>query len=111
MWSYFKKEKKANARRAKSGASAFNWCLFIPKDLTISSGVFFSSIGPGIKDHKNGVLYIAPEKYMPKIKLSRLSSSIARKVILEYYGIYDHKPQVINDNFLGYQRRINEKNF
>ena len=88
MWSFFKKKSKKQQVLAPSDTkkAVCNWCLFIPKDLSISSGIFFSSIGPGIKDYKNGILYIAPQECMTKTKLSRLSPNIARKVILEYYG-------------------------
>jgi hypothetical protein len=85
MWSYFKK-KKEQVLPPQAKKVVCNWCLFIPKDLSISSGIFFSSLGPGIKDYKNGILYIAPQECMPKTKLSRLSPNTARKVILEYYG-------------------------
>ena len=86
MWSYFKKKKQVLVPpRAKEVVC--NWCLFIPKDSSMSPGIFFSSIGPGIKDCRNGILYIAPQGCMPKAKLSRLSPNIAGKIILEYYGI------------------------
>jgi hypothetical protein len=92
MWSYFKKKnKKEQVLPPPAKEAVYNWCLFIPKDLSISSGIFFSSLGPGIKDYKNGILYIAPQECMPKTKLSRLSPNIAGKIILEYYGIYDYK--------------------
>jgi len=97
MWSFFKKKSKEQQVLATPHAkkASYNWCLFIPKDSTISSGIFFSSIGPGIKDCRNGILYIAPQECMPKTTASRLSSNIARKVILGYYGIYDHSPHSI----------------
>jgi hypothetical protein len=88
MWCFFKKKSKEQQVLTPSNIkeTVCNWCLFIPKDSSISSGIFFSSLGPGIRDHKNGILYIAPQESMPKTKLSRLSPNIAGKVILEYYG-------------------------
>ena len=90
MWSYFKRSKKKDnrIRASESKKASINWCLFIPKDPSISAGVFFSSLSPGIKDCKNGVLYIAPQKSMPKVRLTRLSSYAAREAILEHYGVY-----------------------
>lgn len=99
MWNYFRKKEVPKTSPSKGKEDVFNWCLFIPKDLSISSGVFFSSIGPGIKDYKNGMLYIAPQKLMPKIKLARLSSHVAKKAILEYYGVCKHEPKKYNDSF------------
>jgi len=97
MWSYFKKKEKTKTSSCDNKKSSFNWCLFIPKDSDTSSGVFFSSIGPGVKDCQNGVLYIAPQESMPKVKLARLSSYVAKKAILEYYGIYEYRKNKHND--------------
>jgi len=102
MWGYFKKKTKEQQVLAppKAEEAACNWCLFIPKDLSISSGIFFSSMGPGIKDCEKGILYIAPQKAMPKIRLERLSSYIAKEAILEYYGVYKRDPQTNGEGFL-----------
>jgi len=99
MWNYFRNKKAPKTFPPKNKEDAFNWCLFIPKDLSLSSGVFFSTIGPGIKDCKNGMLYIAPQKLMPKIKLARLSSHVAKKAILEYYGVCKHGSRKYDNSF------------
>jgi hypothetical protein len=87
MWSYFKKKKRSGCLPAKDKASPFNWCLFIPKGLSKSSGIFFSSIGPGIKDCKHGVLYIMPEGYISNVNYKTLTAKMAENIILEYYGV------------------------
>lgn len=46
-------------------------------------------MGPGIKDCKNGVLYIACGDNMPKINLNRLTANAARRAILQEYGIVE----------------------
>ena len=55
-------------------------------------GLFFSSLRPGIKDCKNGILYVAPEDYMLEKAGRRPTAYNARNAILEYFGIpYEYK--------------------
>jgi len=61
-----------------------NWCLFISNS-SKEEGVFFSQLSPGIMDCPNGVLYIAPERSMPEIKISNLSTDLAKRCILKFY--------------------------
>ena len=87
MWNYFRSKKAPKTFPSKNKGDAFNWCLFIPKDSSLSSGIFFSSIGPGIKDCKSGVLYIMPEEYISNVNYKTLTARMAKNIILEYYGV------------------------
>ena len=86
MWSFFKKKSsKKDSKQIKR--HTFNWCLFVPNDSCSEFGVFFSSLGPGIKDCKKGVLYIMPENYVSSVNYKTLTASMAKNIVLEYYGV------------------------
>jgi len=95
MWKYFfKKPISAKPSKETIKNQKYNWCLFVSGNSKMSTkfGLFFSSLGPGIKDYKNGILYVAPEDYMLKEAGERPTAYNARNAILEYFGIpYEYK--------------------
>jgi len=95
LFSKIRKKPKPKVVEPIEKKPVYNHCLFVSGTSTLSTkfGVFYSSFGPGIKDCKNGVLYIAPEEYMIN-KVGRRSTAYSTKnAILEYYGIeYEYKP-------------------
>lgn len=92
MWSIIKKLIKG-ASEPEEVSKPVNWCLFIKGDGSQDSGVFYSTLNPGIKDCKNGILYIASGDRMPAI--SRLSSGAAKRAILDAYGVRCSKQKFI----------------
>ena len=109
MWNYFTSKFisiKTPEKKEKPKPKAHNYCLFVSDSSVLSTkfGVFYSSFAPGIKDHKNGILYIAPEEYMLR-KVGKWPTAYnARNAILEYYGIeYEYKTDssYFNDLWFG----------
>ena len=103
MWKYFSSKQisiKASKKKVETPVTKFNWCLFESSNPELGSGVFFSSLSPGIKDCNEGTLYIAPDDYMRSKKHMRLNNAHnARTAILEYYGIIiDYRPKMHNQS-------------
>lgn len=103
MWSYFSSKLapiKLAEKEAEKPAAKLNWCLFEANGTGSGSGIFFSSLEPGIKDYNGGILYVVPCEFMerkeevrPGVK-KRLTAHKARAAILEYYGIIvDYNPK------------------
>lgn len=64
--------------------TSLNWCLFISKNG--DSGIFFTNFGPGIKDYKNGILYVVPDKYIQRNCMRPSSAYYVGMTILKYFG-------------------------
>ena len=60
-----------------------NLCLYISRDNGL--GIFFTKLKPGIKDCKEGVLYIAPQSAIPSPLPERLSAEAVRDAVLSYF--------------------------
>ena len=86
MWGFLKKRSSKKVQDDKKTVG-FNWCLFLSNSNSMGSGVFFSSLGPGIKDCKKGILYIIPGDYMLGVNYKTLTAEMAKYIILEYYGV------------------------
>lgn len=89
FFKYFLKKKLAeeaivNMESPTDMSADTNYCLFILEGG--DSGIFFANLGPGIKDYKNGVLYVAPEKYVQENCKMISSSYYIRLTILKYFG-------------------------
>jgi hypothetical protein len=89
FFKYFLKKKPAeevvaNPDSPTDMSADTNYCLFILDGG--DSGIFFANLGPGIKDCKNGVLYVAPEKYVQENCMRVSSSYHIRLTILKYFG-------------------------
>ena len=103
IFSKLKSKPKLKAAPQEKKRPAYNHCLFVSgtSDLSTKFGVFYSSYSPGIKDCKNGVLYVAPEEYMLNKVGRRPTAYSVRNAILEYYGIeYEYRPNLLYFNDL-----------
>jgi len=103
LFSKLKKKPKQKDVEIKKKRPVYNHCLFISGTSVLSTkfGVFYSSFGPGIKDYKNGILYIAPKEYMINKVGRRPTACSIKNAILVYYGIrYEYKPNLLHFNDL-----------
>jgi hypothetical protein len=100
MWKYFlnlfstkslpeNKHTEKAEQAEETNKQKNNYCLFVSKsdELPTEYGIFFSSLGPGIKDCRLGMLYIAPEEYVLKRVSRHSAAGRIKNVIFEYYGI------------------------
>lgn len=81
---YFLKKRPIETRVRRPEPISINWCLFISKNG--DSGVFFTSLGPGIKDCKNGILYVVSDKYIRRNCVRPSSAYYVGQTILKYFG-------------------------